>query len=297
MKKRTVDLGGPIHIADFGGEGASVVLVHGLGGSYANWMAAGPTLATRARVIAPDLLGFGRTPLAGREPTVAANVAMLARLIESEARAPAILMGNSMGGLVSVLLAAERPDLVAGLVLVCPALPRPLHAPIDWPVATFFTLYSIPLVGEYFVKRRMREVGPERVLRDTLRMCGADPDRIDPDAWREAVELARERATWSWSSEAYLGAARSLLAVNARPAKVHDALRKVRAPALITQGARDRLVPVAVSEAVTQIRPDFRLEVMEGVGHVPMLQAPERWLPIVTGWMDQALSAITRPAA
>src|SRR5690242_11196778 len=120
VEKRTLDLGGPVHVADFGGAGRPIVLVHGLGGSYTNWMAVGGALAGRGRVIAPDLLGFGRTPLAGREPTIAANVAMLGHLLSSlgaSARAPALLVGNSLGGLLSVLLAAEQPDAVSGLVL------------------------------------------------------------------------------------------------------------------------------------------------------------------------------------
>ena len=68
MRSRTVDLGGPVHFADFGGSGPTMVLVHGLGGSHLNWLAVGPALAARARVLAPDLAGFGRTPLAASNP-------------------------------------------------------------------------------------------------------------------------------------------------------------------------------------------------------------------------------------
>jgi pimeloyl-ACP methyl ester carboxylesterase len=291
MEKRTLDLDGPVHVADFGGSGAPIVLVHGLGGSYANWMDVGGALAGRGRVVAPDLLGFGRTPLAGREPSIAANVAMLKRLLAhlgASAQAPATLVGNSMGGLVSLLLAAEVEDSVSRLVLVGPALPRPAGAPVDMRVATLFTLYAIPGVGELFMSRRVAKAGPERVLRETLRLCGVDPARLPAATWDEALSLARERAGYAWSNHAFLGSARSLLRTQARPSRVHDAIRRLRARTLITQGAVDRLVPVAVSRDVVRLRPDFRLEVMDGAGHVPQLQVPERWLAIVDGWLDAA---------
>src|ERR1700712_3511175 len=60
---RTVDLGGPVHVVDFGGnpDGPVVVLVHGLGGSHLNWDLLAPRLTGAARVLALDLPGFGRS--------------------------------------------------------------------------------------------------------------------------------------------------------------------------------------------------------------------------------------------
>ena len=191
-----------------------------------------------------------------------------------------------MGGLCSVLVAAERPELVSHLVLVGPALPRPPRAPFAPRVAALFILYAVPGLGELFLSRRLAKRGPERVLRDTLELCGVDPSALDPAIWDEAVSLARERAGYAWSSRAFLGAARSMLRLQARRARVEDALHRVRARTLLTQGSRDRLVPVAVSAHAARLRPDFRLEVMEGAGHVPQLQVPERWLALVKGWID-----------
>ncbi|MFL5354501.1 alpha/beta fold hydrolase [Archangium sp.] len=59
VRLRTVDLGGPVHYADYGGSGRTRVLLHGLGGSYLNWLPAAPELAKHARVLALDLVGFG----------------------------------------------------------------------------------------------------------------------------------------------------------------------------------------------------------------------------------------------
>jgi pimeloyl-ACP methyl ester carboxylesterase len=287
MKTRTLDLDGPMHLADFGGSGPPLVLIHGLGASHTSWMAVAPTLSSRRRVLAPDLLGFGRTPLAGRPASIEANIALLARFLEREVREPAVLVGNSMGGLVSVLTAAAHPRAVSGLVLVCPALPRPSGAPVDRLVAMLFATYMIPGLGELFLRRRMTQVGPEKVLRDTLRLCGVDPEHMLPEALRASVDLAHERRGYPWADAAFLGSARSLIRTNLRRDRIYDLIRRLPAPALLIQGSADRLVPLASTAAAARLRPDWQLEVLEGVGHVPQLQVPERWVEIVARWLDR----------
>ncbi|TMB23462.1 MAG: alpha/beta fold hydrolase [Deltaproteobacteria bacterium] len=106
MRSYTIDLDGPIHYADFGGTGPTLVLVHGLGGSYVNWLAVAPALARSGRVLALALAGFGRTPLGERSAGVHANRVLLDRFLETVAPGPAILVGNSMGGLVAMMEAA-----------------------------------------------------------------------------------------------------------------------------------------------------------------------------------------------
>jgi len=118
VRRRTIEADGPIHFADFGGEGRPMVLVHGLGGACENWLAVGGLLAEHARVLAPDLPGFGRTPPAGREITIAASQRALHRFLEAAVGEPAILVGNSMGGLIAMMQAARESASVAGLVLV-----------------------------------------------------------------------------------------------------------------------------------------------------------------------------------
>lgn len=291
MKTRTITLpgqGGPLHLADFGGEGPPIVLVHGLGGSHVNWMAVGATLAKRGRVLAPDLLGFGRTPLAGRRPGVRSNVDLLARFLRDEVKEPAILVGNSMGGLVSMLTAAAHPALISRLVLVGAALPVPFGTPFDRTVASLFAVYAVPLVGELVLGYRLRKVGPEKVLRDTLRLCGISPSKVPTEIMETALSLARERVSYPWSNQAFLGSARAILRENAQPAKLHAELRAVQARTLLVHGTADRLVNVAVSRSVLKLRPDWALTELEGVGHMPQLEVPERWTEALTTWLDGA---------
>src|SRR5256712_14166815 len=113
MRSRTIDLDGPVHYADFGGTGPTLVLVHGLGGSHVNWLAGAPVLARRARVLAVDPAGFGRTPLGERSADVHANPVLLDRFPHPVAAGPPGLGRDSMGRPVAMMDAARAPERVA----------------------------------------------------------------------------------------------------------------------------------------------------------------------------------------
>lgn len=288
MDSRWIDLDGPVHYAEWAGpdDGPSFVLVHGLGGSHANWLSVAPGLARRGRVLAPDLAGFGRTPPAGRRSTLGANRRLLHRFLQATEAAPAILVGNSMGGAIAALEAAREPESVAGLVLVDPALPRARAATPDAAVAALFATYLVPGVGEQFVKRRARLLGPEGMVRETLRMCCVDPGRVDPVVVAAHVALARERAEMPWASHAFLEAARSILRRLARRQRHLAALRAVACPTLLLQGRHDRLVPLAAALEAARMRPDWSVHVFDHLGHVPQLEDPAAWLAAVEAWLE-----------
>src|SRR4051812_39701245 len=82
FRLREVELaGGHVAYADFGGQGPTMVLMHGLGGCHLNWLPAAPMLANHGRVLALDLLGFGRTCAAGRSHGLEAQRAMLGQFL------------------------------------------------------------------------------------------------------------------------------------------------------------------------------------------------------------------------
>ena len=211
MEDRTVDLDGPVHYVDHGGSGPAMVLVHGLGGSAINWMDAAPLLARFARLWAIDLLGHGKTPSTGRSSSVTDNAALIPRFVEAVAGGPAILVGNSMGGYLSMRVAAEHPDLVDGLVLVDPAMPQGFDV-IDPVVLQLFATYATPGEGERFLQDWARTAGPEGMVDQMLTLVTHDPSRVS-GTWRDAhVAEARERMEGPTAVDDMLGATRSLIA-------------------------------------------------------------------------------------
>ncbi len=287
-RSRWVDLDGPVHYLDFGGptDAPTIVCVHGLGGSAVNWSAIAPLLTDRFRVLAPDLSGHGLTRSNGRGTAVMANRVLLHRFIKSVPGGPVILMGNSMGGMISLLEADAAPDIVAGLILLDPALPIVLTRP-DPLVAAMFAAYATPGLGWALMASR-RALSPEAAVAMTLSLCCVDSSRIPADVVAQHVAIARRRVQFDDATRDFLAAARSVSATVGyfRGQPYRRGIRSIIAPVLLLHGDRDRLVPIAVARAAARANPSWSLTVLPDIGHVPQLEAPEDTARAVLGWLD-----------
>ncbi|HUZ68419.1 MAG TPA: alpha/beta hydrolase [Candidatus Saccharimonadales bacterium] len=296
MRSMTLDVDGPINVADFGGEGPVLLLVHGLGGSHLNWLSAAPKLAERHRVYAVDLPGFGRSPLAGRRSSISANVDLLNRVIGRLSDGPIALMGNSMGGLLSLGVAAVHPNLVQQLVLVDPAVPAPggFGPRLDRVTRTFLVAAFMPRWGARRLGRAVAALGPESLVYETLRLCSADPSRIEQAVVDAHIALEAERLAQPGWQESFYAATRSLVRVLALKRQVTRWERAVVAPTLLVHGDRDRLVKVEAARLVASMRPDWEYHEFAGVGHIPMLEVPDEFLEVTSEWLQRHEAA---PAA
>jgi pimeloyl-ACP methyl ester carboxylesterase len=295
MRHKIADIGGPVHYIDFGGEGPTLLMVHGLGGNSLNWMAVAPMLADRHHAVALDLAGFGQTPLFDRSAAVGANAELVCNFIQKVIDAPVVLMGNSMGGHIAVLLAADHPQWVDRLILVDPAVPgvhvrRPEPAMLGAMAAL-----SIPGLAENLLDQRTRLLGPERLVAETLALVCADPSRVGRDVVDAHVQLTRERShLGAQNFRAFMQATRSLGLRMADP-RFWARARRVQAPTLVIHGDRDRLIPVAAAHELVRRVPKWQLRVLEGVGHVPMMETPELFSSVFKDWMADRIPP--KPAA
>jgi pimeloyl-ACP methyl ester carboxylesterase len=304
-RSQWVDLNGPVHYVDHGGpaDGPLLVCVHGLGGSLVNWAALAPLLTDRVRVIAVDLVGFGSTRAVGRSSTVASNQRLLDRFLTEVVTGPAILVGNSMGGLITALQADAHPETVAGAVLIDPALPLAVRARPDPFVTAMFAMYVVPPVGRAGLRLRRNRTSPEQAAIDVLRLCGVDTDELPPAVLEQHLALARVRRAYDEVDDSMLGAARSLMSVLARRRHYAAVLAGLQVPVLLLHGDRDRLVSVVSARAAAKANPAWRFEVAEGVGHVPQLEVAGWTAERILDWLvtDGAgaaeLTRHTRPVA
>ncbi len=304
------ELDGPVHWIEFGASPHDtapapaapapaaaptppIVFVHGLGGSHLNWCLIGPQLAAGRRVVALDLHGFGLTPGTRSTATVQHNTRLLDRFVREVTGTPVILVGNSMGGLISLLQTAAAPDTVAGLVLLDPALPLPRQAP-DWQVASQFLLYALPGLGELYLRIAQSRQTPQLAVQRVIELCFADPARADPTMVTAAIALAVERQADPGRDESLLAAARSLLRVVGRSRRYWEKMAAVRVPVLLIGGDADRLVPVAAVRQAGARNPGWESVVLAGVGHTPQLEVPGEVIGTLHDWLDRHFALTAR---
>ena len=168
-------------------------------------------------MLALDLPGFGRSEPGGRRTTVHDNVEVLDRFLTEVAGTPAVLVGNSMGGMISILQTRPRPGRSTGWCCSTPAVPGPRRA-LDPLVAVTFALYAMPMVGERFLWLRRKRQTPLRRVREMLQLCGVDPDALPAGSIDRSVDLIERREDVAGMDRAFLPAARSLLPPARRPA-------------------------------------------------------------------------------
>lgn len=247
------------------------LFVHGLGGSSLNWTALGLLLNDTISGIAPDLPGFGRTPLSG-VTGIAEQAALLVQLLEQEYDQPVHVFGNSMGGAASVALAAQRPDLVASLTLISPALPHPrVSASALW-----FTALATPRLGPAVLERTQRLPFDQR-FEASLAMVFGDPRALAPEVRAAYEQELHRRDTDPWGRQATVEGARSILRSSlARPRRSLWAdAATVQCPVLLVYGGKDRLVDARIRTKAHRTFPNAHLLYLPRSGHVAQMEHPE----------------------
>ncbi|HKE51918.1 MAG TPA: alpha/beta hydrolase [Actinomycetes bacterium] len=256
------------------GSGAEpAVFVHGLGGSSLDWTRLMDLLRDLLDAVAPDLPGFGYSP--PPQParyTLSGYSKLIEQLIEQTYPDTSVhLLGNSMGGTISTLVAAHRPELVRTLTLISPALPelRPLRSAV--PVG----LLAVPGVG-LRTARKLHSVPAEQRLRMLLNLCFGDPAAVPAD-WREAaIAEVRRRSELPYAPAVLVASTRGLIGhYLPRRNGLWKQAARVSAPTLLVYGGRDKLVNPRMASRAVRTYPNARLVVLPNSGHVAQLEYPE----------------------
>jgi pimeloyl-ACP methyl ester carboxylesterase len=277
-------------------EGAPTqLLVHGLGGAATNWIEVVARFAEHGPVVAPDLPGFGRTPPPRRGASGAPTNVRFVRALAAELDLDRVVVhGNSMGGLIAVLLAELEPDLVEGLVLVDPALPAPLkdsHA-ISRQALARFAPFVLPSVGRAVLRRMWDRSTPEGMYEDTATFVHADPERIAPEVVEVGIANLRYGREQPWRLDGFVAAATSVVrAMTVGRRALNAAIEAVSAPTLLLWGDGDQLVGRHVIDHLRGVRPDWDAHVFEGVGHAPQVEAPDDYVEVVGDWLAAGTAA------
>ena len=287
-RSQVLDVDGPVHYMDYGGSGSTMVLVHGLGGSHLNWLAAAPGLAGHHRVLAVDLAGFGLTPLSGRKSSVATNVHLVDGFIDAlSPDQPVTLVGNSMGGLVTMIEAADAPEKVAAAVLVTPALPPVSGGGLKPRTALRLAIPTLPFVGPRLTERYQSRVPLERQVDETFEMLCVDPARVPEEVRAASLEMGRLRQNMPWAVPAFVGASRSIGLLFARRKRFLTMIHRISCPVLVVHGEQDEIVPVASARWLQDQRPDFEFSFFREAGHIPHIELAEEFVAAVEHFTER----------
>jgi pimeloyl-ACP methyl ester carboxylesterase len=281
-----------VHYVDHGGPAGAplVILVHGLGGSHANWAALAPLLTETYRVLALDLAGFGLTAGGTRSASVHGNQELLHRFLRAVADGPAIVVGNSMGGMITALQAAAHPETIRAVALIDPVLPLAAAVP-DPLVAKTFLGFALPSWARRRLAIQAGPMTPADAALNLLTLCCDDPSRIPQEFVNQHIALAQARRVPNAEAD-FMLAARSLVFTFARRRSYAALLASLTMPVLLIHGTRDRLVPFRVAAVAARANPSWRFEVATGVGHVPMLEAPRWTADRLLVWLPTALQPL-----
>jgi pimeloyl-ACP methyl ester carboxylesterase len=246
----------------------TALLSHGSGMSARSWVNQLHGHPATLRMIAVDLPGHGES-----DPTPAASVEEYAAVVGDVLAAlecgPVVVVGHSLGGSIAIALAAQRPALVRGLVLIASCLRLPL----------------IDSVGERLVAYLP---GP---LRRLLFFSMARRVLFAPDAAADAIATAMRD----------LRACRpETLAADVRAARAMDLTEPAAGldvPTLVLAGERDRLTSPALAERLSALIRRSRLAIVPGVGHMLPLEAPERVNREIAAFVESLAEPSSEPPA
>jgi pimeloyl-ACP methyl ester carboxylesterase len=251
-----------------------VLCVHGMSGSATNWTDFMAELAPDFDCTALDLpgSGFSPPPAAKAGYSIKGLAGTVIRLIETLDHGPVHLVGNSMGGAVSIRVAAARPDLLRTLTLVSPVLPDPFVRP----ELLRFPLVALPGLGEWLM-RRTELIPAENRVAGVVATCYCDPGTVHPDRfWLDVAEL-RRRDKLGYNAVTLSRAARAIVAENLRKGRhsLWRAAAQIRVPVLVVFGTHDKLVNPRLAKAARRVFRDATVVVLPRTGHVAQMEHPE----------------------
>ncbi len=251
-----VEVGGEqVHLRDEG-EGPPVVLIHGIFGSLHDWDRWAMLLSGHYRIIRFDLPGHGLTgPRRDRDYRIANDVAFVDAVVDTLGLSAFVLVGASLGGLISWEYTLAHPEKVTRLILMDPVA----YPPSDTPIV--FGLAQLPVVRQLF-----RVMTPRYMTKWGLKDVYGDDRKITPELvdqfYRLALRAGNRRAFLERTAQFSFGNT--------------DRLQALSAPTLVLWGEADTWLPVEHGHNFMNDLPNGELKIYPGVGHMPMHEVPEQ---------------------
>ena len=266
--------GTPVNVIELG-EGDPLVFIHGLSGSWVNWLENLPHFARDHRVIAMDLPGFGHSPMPPEKISIAGYGRIVDELLETLGIERAVIVGNSMGGFIGAEVALQFHARVEKLVLVSAAGLSIEHQRNE-PVLRVLDRFDNVLMytGGWTATRSETLSSRPRMRRQIMKIVAHHPERLPAALIAEQVKGSGKP-----------GFVPALDALTDYP--IRDRLSDIQCPVLVVWGEKDRLVPVRDAHEFGRLISHARVVVWPDTGHVAMLERPAAFNALVDDFIAE----------
>lgn len=260
-----------------------IILLHGFGTSIGHWRQNLGVLGELHTVYALDMLGFGASEKAAVSYNVALWVEQVYDFWRTFIRHPVILVGNSIGSLVSLAAAAKYPEMVQGIVMLSlpdPSLEEEVIPPALRPVVqTIKSLIASPPV----LKTVFRLVNRPSVVRRWASIAYANPAAVTD----ELVDILLGPAQDRGSAQAFYATLKAISSADG--VSVKKLLPAVNVPMLLIWGEKDRMVPPKLAQKFITYNPNVQLLQLKNAGHCPHDECPEEVNAAILNWINDFL--------
>jgi pimeloyl-ACP methyl ester carboxylesterase len=276
MEPKTVTLHGRTVTYAEAGSGPVLLLIHGMAGTLENWHEVIEPLARHHTVIAPDLPGHGTSAPGGGDYSLGALAAGLRDLLITLGRDRATLVGHSLGGGIAMQFSYQFPEITERLVLVS-------SGGLGSEVSPVLRAAALPGANLFIAAT----AGPGRAAGSAVAR-GLAAVGLRPNA--DVAEVARGYASLADPDRraAFLATLRAVVSTDGQRVHAGDRLYLTEGvPVLIIWGEHDPMIPVHHGEQAHEAIPCSRLEIFDGVGHLPQLEAPGRFVAVLERFLAE----------
>jgi pimeloyl-ACP methyl ester carboxylesterase len=249
------------------GSGPVLLLIHGMAGALDTWRSVIEPLSRHATVLAVDLPGHGASSPGGGDYSLGSHAAFLRDVLTALGHDQVTLVGHSLGGGIAMQFSYQFPQMTERLVLVS-------SGGLGLEVSPALRAASLP-GADLFVSLTAGAAQRASGLAGQLLRIG----KVTP---KPAVqEIARSYAALADADHraAFLATVRSVVGLGGQTVRAGDRLHLAQGtPVLLVWGQNDPIIPVAHAQMAYELLPESTLEVFDGVGHFPQLEAPQQFV-------------------
>jgi pimeloyl-ACP methyl ester carboxylesterase len=276
MQRKTATLHGRNVTYTEVGSGPVLLLIHGIAGSIENWHAVIEPLARRHTVVAPDLPGHGTSAPGAGDYSLGALAVGLRDLLIKLGHTRATLVGHSLGGGVAMQLSYHFPELAERLVLVS-------SGGLGQEVSPVLRAAALPGADLFIAATARAATKAGNALGRGLATVGLRPNADVAEVARGYASLAdHDRRT------AFLATLRAVVSTRGQSVDASDRLYlAARLPVLILWGAQDPIIPAHHGQRAHEGIAGSRLEIFDGVGHLPQIEAPGRFVAVLERFIEE----------